>query len=134
MYNILELKTISELKEETENLYSPKVESETKLTDFSIGSFVTIKNTTTSGRIVHIDNEKKKALVESGSIKMQVELKELVLDNLIKKEKTEPHYHNFKIPETKYRLDIRGRKPEEADFEIVKFIDDSYVTGQDRIE
>jgi len=124
---------VTELKEETEKLYLPDIGLETNLTDFSIGSFVSIKNTSTSGRIVQIDKEKKKAVIESGTIKMLVEMKDLFLDTS-NSSKQATHYHKFKFPETQYRLDIRGRKPEEADFEILKFIDDSYMTGQERIE
>jgi DNA mismatch repair protein MutS2 len=127
-------KIIVELKEETKKLYSPDFGIETKLSDFSIGSFVSIKDTATSGQIIQIDNEKNKAIIESGSIKMQVDLRELVIDHSNREESQVTHYHNFKIPETQYRLDIRGKKPEEADFEIIKFIDDSYMTGQDRVE
>jgi DNA mismatch repair protein MutS2 len=127
-------KIIADLKEETEKLYSPEVVLETKISDFSIGTFVSIKNTSTSGRIVLIDEEKRKALIESGSIKMQVDINDLLIDNSKKEDKPEIHNHNFKQPVTQYRLDIRGKKPEEADFEILKFIDDSYMTGQQRAE
>ncbi len=127
-------KIIAELKEETEKLYSPEVVLETKLSDFSVGTFVSIKNTSTSGKIILIDEEKRKALIESGSIKMQVDLVELLIDHSKKEERPEIHNHNFKQPVTQYRLDIRGKKPEEADFEILKFIDDSYMTGQQRVE
>ena len=127
-------KIVDELKEDTKKLYIPDVGLETNLADFSIGNFVKINNTTTSGRISQIDREKNKAIIEFGSIKMQVDLHELLLDKSEKKDEQEKHYHNFKIPETNYRLDIRGRKPEEADFEILKFIDNSYMTGQERVE
>lgn len=127
-------KIIVEMKEETENLYSPDIGLEAKLTDFSIGSFVLIENTATSGQIIQIDKEKNIAMVESGTIKMQIKLSDLLLDNSEKQVKPVATYHNFKFPETQYRLDIRGKKPDEADFEILKFIDDSYMTGQERIE
>jgi DNA mismatch repair protein MutS2 len=126
-------KIIAELKQETEKLYSPQVVLETKISDFSIGSFVSIKNTSTFGSIVQIDNERNKAIIESGSIRMQVDLKDLTLSKPVKQEPS-THFHSFKNPLTEYRLDIRGRRPEEADFEIIKFIDDSYMIGQDRIE
>jgi len=32
------------------------------------------------------------------------------------------------------RLDIRGERPEEAEFEIIKFIDNAYSSGLGRIE
>jgi DNA mismatch repair protein MutS2 len=125
---------ISDLKEETAILYSPEVVLETKISDFSIGTFVSIKNTSTAGKIVLIDLEKNKALVETGSIKIQVDLNDLVIDNSIKVEKSENHNHNIQQTFTQYRLDIRGKKPEEADFEVIRFIDDSYMTGQQRVE
>lgn len=127
-------KIIVELKEETAKLYSPEVGKEINISDFSVGSFVSINNTTTSGRIIQIDKERNKALIESGSIKMQVDLTDLIPGHSDSNQKPETHYHNIKQPVTQYRLDIRGRKPEEADFEILKFIDDSYMTEQQRVE
>ena len=127
-------KVIAEIKEETKNLYSPEIGLEAKLTDFSIGRLVLIRNTATSGKIIEIDKEKQRATIESGSIKMQVNLSDLLLDNSKRKDKPSIHHHNFRIPETSYRLDIRGKKPEETDFEILKFIDDSYMKGQERVE
>jgi len=127
-------KIIIELKEETEELYSPEVGKETNISDFSIGSFVSIKNTATSGRIIQIDKERNKALIASGSIKMQVDLTDLNPSHFESDQTPVAHHHNISQPITQYRLDIRGRKPEEADFEILKFIDDSYMTGQQRVE
>jgi DNA mismatch repair protein MutS2 len=127
-------KIIVELKAETEELYSPEVGKEINISDFSLGSFVSIKNTTTSGKIIQIDKERGKALIESGSIKMQVDFSDLIPGHPDTSHTPVIHHHNISQPVTQYRLDIRGRKPEEADFEIVKFIDDSYMTGQQRVE
>jgi len=127
-------KIIVELKAETEELYSPEVGKEINISDFSVGSFVSIKNTTTSGRILQIDKERSKGLIESGSIKMQVDLSDLIPGHSDTGHTSVIHHHNISQPVAQYRLDIRGRKPEEADFEILKFIDDSYMTGQQRIE
>lgn len=126
-------KMVAELRQETEKLYSQEVVLETKISDFSIGSFVSIKNTATFGNIVHIDKERRKAIIESGSIRMQVHIKDLIISKPVKQEQAN-QLHSFKQPVTEYRLDIRGRRPEEADFDILKFIDDSYMTGQTRIE
>ncbi|MGB5289545.1 MAG: endonuclease MutS2 [Ignavibacteriaceae bacterium] len=127
-------KIIEELKKKTEILYSPEIGLEAKIEDFSIGSFVSIKDTKSSGQIIQIDKEKNKAIIESGTIKMQVDLSDLLLQDSTQKDKPVTHYRNYKFPEKQYRIDIRGRKPEEADFEILKFIDDSYMTGQERVE
>ena len=125
---------IEELKDESNNLYPAEVVTETRISDFSIGSFVIIKNTSTSGRIVQIDKTRNKALIESGSIKMQVDISELLIGDESKEQKDLTHHHNLQNTVAQYRLDIRGRKPEEADFEILKFLDDSYMIGQDRVE
>ena len=127
-------KIIADLKEETKKIYQPEVALKTKISDFSIGTFVMIKNTAISGRIILIDKERSKAMIESGLIKMQVDMNDIVIDTSKKVEQPVNHYHNFNQPVTQYRLDIRGKKPEEADFEIIKFLDNSYMTGQDRIE
>jgi DNA mismatch repair protein MutS2 len=127
-------KIISEIREEAEKIYTPNISSESELKDLSIGSFVSIKNTSTSGRIIQIEKEKNKAIIESGSIKMLVNLGDLILNNSVESKIPEPHYHNIKSTANHYRLDIRGKKSDEADFEIVKFIDDSYMSGLDRIE
>lgn len=127
-------KIISEIKEEAEKLYSPNVEAEAGFGEFNIGSYVLIKNTATSGRIIQIDKEKNKAVIESGSIKMLVDLGDLVINNSVQLNKPEPHYHSMRSDATHYRLDIRGKKSDEAEFEIIKFIDNSYMSGLDRIE
>jgi DNA mismatch repair protein MutS2 len=127
-------KIIVELKAETEELYSPEVVKEINISDFSVGSFVSIKNTATSGRIIHIDKERSKGLIESGSIKMQVDLSDLIPGQPDTGRAPVIHHHNISQPVTQHRLDIRGRKPDEADFEILKFLDDSYMTGQQRVE
>ena len=43
------------------------------------------------------------------------------------------HVENYKNT-MQYRLDIRGQKPEDAELKILRFIDEAYTTGQDRVE
>jgi DNA mismatch repair protein MutS2 len=132
---IKEAKRIVEsVKEESKKIYTPDVDRNAKISDFNIGSFVNIKNTAATGRIVHLDKEKKSVTIQSGTIRMVVKLDEIEMAvSRIQEEKVD-HYRNFKISSPDYRLDIRGKKPEEADFSVVKFIDDSYMSGQNRIE
>jgi DNA mismatch repair protein MutS2 len=127
-------KIVETVKEESEKIYTPAVDRETKITDFNIGKFVNIKNTATTGVIVQLDLDKKSATVESGTIRMVVKLEELELAVSQKQEEKIEHYHNLSISAPEYRIDIRGKKPEEADFSVIKFIDDSYMSGQSRIE
>ncbi len=127
-------KIVETVKEESEKIYTPPVDRKVKITDFNIGRFVNIKNTSTTGKIVQLDRDKKSATVESGTIRMVVKLEELELAVSQKQEEKIEHYHNISFSEPEYRIDIRGKKPEEADFSVVKFIDDSYMSGQSRIE
>ena len=100
---------------------------------FKVGDFAGIKNSSTSGKIVEINNEKGKATILSGSIKMQVKLTELVEAKEIKSSSSEK-VNNFTIPQLSNRLDIRGERPEEAEFEIIRFIDEAYQSSLDRVE
>jgi DNA mismatch repair protein MutS2 len=127
-------KIVEELKDAAQNLYPSEVVTVTNISDFKVGSFVLIKNTSTSGRIINIDSLRNKALIESGSIKMQVDISDLAMNNSAPELKPENHHHSLKNVSTQYRIDIRGRKPEEVNFDILKFLDDSYMNGMDRIE
>ena len=82
-------------------------------------------DSTTTGKIIDINKSKAKATVLAGSIKMQVKLNDLFETREKKKEKTEI-YSNFQISNVNYRLDIRGEKPEVAEFQIIKFLDEAY--------
>lgn len=127
-------KIVETVKEESKKIYTPAVDRKTKITDFNIGSFVNIKNTATTGIIVQLDRDKKSATVESGTIRMVVGIEELELAVSQKQEEKIEHYHNYNFSAPEFRIDIRGKKPEEADFSVIKFIDDSYMSGQSRIE
>jgi DNA mismatch repair protein MutS2 len=127
-------KIVEEIKQKNANLFTPEVELEPKITNFNVGSFVSLRNTSASGKIIELDKEKKRATIQVGTIKMKVKLDEILPAKENKTNEPVKHYHKYKIPETEYRLDIRGKKPEEADFEIVKFIDNSFMVGESRIE
>ena len=54
-----------------------------------------------------------------------------------KKENKKEERIIYNIPQVEMpqqRLDIRGEKPEEAEFEVIKFIDNAYSSGLVRIE
>lgn len=127
-------KIVEEIKQKNENLFTQEVVLKTKITDFKVGGFVSLRNTSATGKIIELDRQKKRATVQVGTLKMKVQLDEIIPAMERKLKEPIKSYYNYKIPETQYRLDIRGKKPEEADFEIVKFIDNSFVTGERRIE
>lgn len=127
-------KTIQELKTETEQEIAEVKEEIQSVSEFSVGDFVQIKNSNTIGKIIEIDNDKKKATVVVGTIKMLVRLSDLIIAKEIK-EKTQREIHDYiKTPQVGYRLDVRGKRADEAEYEIVKFVDDAYQAGLDRAE
>jgi len=126
-------KIIEETKKITNELYDFKDEKTDDDVEINIGSYVKIKNTSATGKIIHIDKQKNKAVVESGNIKMNVGLDELT--SAKENGNLKPaHHHDLKISSTPYRIDIRGKKPHECESEVIKFIDDSHMAGHDRIE
>jgi DNA mismatch repair protein MutS2 len=100
---------------------------------FLTGDFVKLRNTETTGKILEIN--KNKAVISVGSLKMQVSLDELTPS---KKDKTKPaadsSYSYVAATYANVRLDIRGERADEAEFRVVKFIDEAYSSGLERIE
>ncbi len=127
-------KTVDEIKKKNENLFSPNVVLNRKITDFKVGSFVSLRNSSTVGKIVELDSGKNRATVQAGSVKMKVDLNEILPATERQQNVREKDYRNYTVSQREHRLDIRGKKPEEAEFEIVKFIDDSFMVGESRIE
>ncbi len=127
-------KLVKNLKEKNLNLISDDLDLNIENYNFEVGNIVSIKNTQTSGEILEITPDKKKALLKTGSIKIQVPLINLLLSGK-KNIKQETHYgYEYIAPEANIRLDIRGERADEAEFGIVKFIDNAYLSGLDRIE
>ncbi len=123
-------KEISELKEEA------KSENNLSTTDKNIilktGDYVNVKNSQTYGKILEI--EKDKAVIVSGSIKLKIKLAELLPAKKKDVETKIEFSGSYFKSDAKSNLDIRGKKPEEADFEVVKFLDDAFSAGLNRIE
>lgn len=130
-----EKKKIEEIKKENTILvYEKPVASIQENKPIEIGSYAQIKNTTTYGTILEIDSQKNKATLSVGNLKLQVKL-----TDLLHASKKEYEVENKKslsyAPEIQSsRLDIRGRKPEECEYEIVRFIDEAYSSGAGQVE
>ncbi|OGU33937.1 MAG: DNA mismatch repair protein MutS [Ignavibacteria bacterium GWB2_35_6b] len=130
-----EKKTIAKVVEDAKKLVAAE-EKQITLSDkkLNVGDYAIINGTQTYGVVEEINEEKNKAVIVSGSIKLQVKLSQLQYAK--KKDVVEAgSYQNSFIPEIKsFRLDIRGKKPEEAENEIIRFIDDSYAAGVNQVE
>jgi len=128
-------KAIAELKEKNRQFLDEKFaapDKEEEKSPINIGDFVSIKNTAASGEVIEINEEKNSAVLKVGTIKMKVPLSEL---SKAKKEKPEiQSYASYEITSPKIRLDIRGERADEAEFEVIKFLDNAYSGGLERIE
>ena len=122
---------IKEIKERNKSILPETTEDIN--TDFNVGDFVSVKGTNTTGKILEMFYDSKKATLLVGTVKMQVPLQNLIHSAKKIEEKKEREYSfiNFQV---EMRLDIRGDRPEEAEFEVNKFVDNAYAAGLERIE
>ena len=126
-------KIIEEVKTEVKNIVVEKKEPISVKKDFVVGDFVGINNSSTVGKIIEINKQKCKATILSGTIKLQVKLDEL-FETKERSKSEATTYNSYTIPRANYRLDIRGEKPEVAEFEIIKFLDKAYQSSLERVE
>ncbi len=126
-------KVIQDIKLDNNQIFTEKVEKISEKKDFTIGDFVGINNSSTTGKIIELNHNKGKATILSGSIKMQVNLSDL-FETKEKKSVIDNNFSSYQISDANYRIDIRGEKPEEAEFKIIKFLDDAYQSSLERVE
>ena len=124
-------KIIKEIKERNKTIV-PEI-SETIDKDFIEGDYVSIKGTNTTGKILEVLNDSKKANVLVGKVKMLIPLNSLIHSEKKKEEKIDRDY-SYINTKAELRLDIRGERPEEAELQVNKFVDNAYAAGLDRIE
>ncbi len=128
-----EKKSIEKIKSKNEALIDKSFNKYENKEEFNVGDFVKVKDTTAEGTITEISKDKKRAFVNSGNIKLQVKIRDLIhtkkTENIEQKRD-----HNYDSIVPSYRLDIRGFRAEEAEFEIIKFLDQAYTGGVDTVE
>lgn len=125
---------IKELKVSNTELFAEQVDKNGEIFDFNTGDFVAVRNTSTTGEIIKLSTDKKNATVLSGSIKMKIKTDELV--PVKKEKKPDPVYNSYAYDTSaqQVRIDIRGEKPDQAEFEVIKFLDGAYSSGLNRVE
>ncbi len=126
-------KIIEDIKKENTNLFKEDIHSDEER-QFKIGDIACIKNTQTAGEIVNIIESKNTAVLKVGPIKMQVNLDQLIHAKKESVKAESKRNFDITINVSGTRLDIRGEKPEEAEFEIIKFVDNAYTSGLEKIE
>jgi DNA mismatch repair protein MutS2 len=127
-------KIVRELKEGNKELFSESIEIQGEKFNFVAGDFVAVRNTNTSGKILQLSPDKKKATILSGNLKMKIDVNELV--PVKKEEKVETTYSSYSDDSAgqKVRIDIRGERADQAEFEVLKFLDGAYSAGLNRVE
>ena len=81
-----------------------------------------------------MEKPKNKALLLVGNLKLQAKLSDLIPASKKEYESELKKSASYEPELKSYRLDVRGRKPEECEYEIIRFIDEAYTTGTDRVE
>ncbi|MBI9072294.1 MAG: endonuclease MutS2 [Melioribacteraceae bacterium] len=101
---------------------------------FKVGDYAQVEGTSTSGEILEINLSRNKAVISSGSIKLQVKLSKLLPAKKQNINNSRSMGIQFISSLPSSRLDIRGMRPEEAEFEIIKFLDDAYTSDINSVE
>ena len=121
---ITNLKKVSKVEEREEELH--------KIIIPKVGDYVKIVDTTTAGEIISID--KNIAQILTGNLKVKAKISQLEYAEKKKTKEVNDAYRFLSTGLPNSRLDIRGNKPEEVEFEVVKFLDDAYSNGLDKVE
>jgi DNA mismatch repair protein MutS2 len=128
-----EKEKILKIKNIVEETYKEPVSEKTNKGDFEINNYVQIKDSLTSGEIIEINKLKGTATIEAGSLRIKSKIKNLIHTDRPKNKIAQKVFVSSPSLEST-RLDIRGRKPEEIEFEVVKFIDDAHLSGLRDVE
>ena len=89
--------------------------------ELRVGDYVKIKETDSVGVIDAIDKGRNKAVLSVGSIKMKTKYSDLIPSKKSAIEKSASKSFTVDQNEISYRLDLRGKRADEAEFEIIKF-------------
>ena len=130
----VEKKKIEEIKKESQIVFKKEKKIVEDKVELKIGDYVKIKETDSVGVIEAIDKEKNKAVLSVGSIKMKTKYSDLIPSKRSEVEKSSSKTYSLDQNDISYRLDLRGKRADDAEFEIIKFLDNAYVSGVDRIE
>jgi DNA mismatch repair protein MutS2 len=129
-----EKQIIEHLKIESHKLTPKSKINDSLKWDLKVGDYASINNTSTAGVISDLDIEKNRAVLSVGSLTIKTKFSDL---KPAKKAETEIVYHkkfDSDLQSFNYRLDIRGKKYEDAEFEVQKFLDTANMNGADRVE
>ncbi|RJP59563.1 MAG: endonuclease MutS2 [Ignavibacteriales bacterium] len=128
-----ERKQIEEIKK-VQNTFKKQKEIESIDKAVELGSYAKVKGTETYGIVTEVNKGKNKASLQVGNLKLQVKYSELISTkrkDFEEKSYIKPQYQTFLESET---LDIRGDKPEDAEFKVIRFLDEAYSANSSQVE
>jgi DNA mismatch repair protein MutS2 len=130
-----EKKKIEEIKSETSKIFRKIVpERVFEKTDLKVGDYASVRDTNSVGIIYELNIGKNKAVLNVGTLKIKTKYSDLVPAKKSEIEKPFDNKYDIDQNEVSYRLDLRGMRGEEAEFEILKFLDTAQMNGTDRVE
>jgi len=129
-----ERKKIERIREKIETIKNP-IQTTPDQSNIFKGDHVMIESTSTTGIVENIDQLKGEAMIIAGNLKLRIKISKLVKikQQTIVKSPDQQRY-DFRPVIESFRIDIRGKKPEEAEYEVLRFIDDAYAGDLPRIE
>ncbi|MEJ5350124.1 MAG: endonuclease MutS2 [Melioribacteraceae bacterium] len=128
-----EKQEIENTKKEIKKMFLHQVKEESQY-ELKVGDYASIKGTTSVGIIEELDKEKNRALLTIGSIKIKAKYSELIPAKKSEVEEYYPKKFDITTDNLNYRLDIRGKRADEAELEIIKFLDNANMQGLDKVE
>jgi len=128
----VEREKIEDLKIKNDIIAKEQEAQEIVNENLAVGEYARINSTDTIGKITDINNDI--AILQSGNVKLKVKLNNLVREKGRRENKVQSQFSSFTTSLPSLRLDIRGRKPEEAEYEVLKYIDDAYSASTPRVE
>lgn len=127
-------KLVEELKVKNRELEKESVELNEEKINFTIGDFAAVRGSQTIGKIIGKNEAKNQAVLQVGAMKITSDISSLIPATAQKRTGSQDKVSSYSTQPAEVRLDIRGQRAAESEFEIIKFVDDAYSSGIERIE
>lgn len=124
---------LQNIKKIVKESYSEPIQKEPNKGDYALGDFVQIKDSFTTGEIVELDKERGTVTIDTGSLRIKAKTKNLIHAIKPKEVNNSAVFVSTTSVESTI-LDIRGQKPEEIEFDLIRFIDEAHLAGLKQVE
>ena len=127
--------SMGKLQPTVESMIIPKV-SKKEIKELKVGQEVKVITLNQQGSVVSVDNNRKEAIVQIGTMKMTLPFKSLEIAKKDPKTTVTKSTRNIitsKSGKVKREVDLRGLTLEEAIMELEKYLDDAYLSGHENV-